>query len=546
MATLQPTDAADARRLEAARKAARTVALALRAHRQYSAGHTLTQQALLTAQDAVRSYAAAFGPLTLAPAGRGLRFGFTPTLYEDDAAAVLNRALTAASVGDLRLNAGAGAADLAELADVLHLPRSALARAGGAGKLLQERGVQTISLVDLGSPPPAHASAGDIDVLVDTLRETPDQLAARLQESSRGEAAEAARLLQQLDRIIAVWRRVERDEAWTLVAGAIMGIAPALRTQLCRIIASSLREPWAASIASRWPPVLFGGIVASAADAAPQEADEVASALRKLHRGPAPAAIPPVDGPGDPQVRRSLEGMGGPAQRIHAAVAFLNVLARLDTTRFEDGLRVVERGILGAVESEDVETIGQILTGLAALTHRLADVRADLARVALHRALTTAVRDLVSRSLSERAGESHPLRQAMAAAPEESVPLLLDLLADEERLPVRREIVSLLAVLARTQLPLLAQYLGDSRWYVARNVVTALAEMRDPALVPYLRAAVQHRDVRVRREALQALGGLNTPDALAALEAALHHPDAETRTAAAHWVRVAKTPGAGA
>lgn len=520
----------------------------MRAHRQYSPGHALTQQALQTAQEAARSYLTAFGPLACVPVGRGLRFDFSPHAYEDDAAAELSRTLTASMVAELRVLAGAGTVEFAVLADVLHLPKPSLERAGGAGRLLRERGVQSISLLDLDRPSPGRGSTEHVAALAETLREAPDQLAARLLDVSGGDAQVATALLRDLDRVVAAWPPAQRNEAWTLVAGAVVSTAGPLRTQLCRIITAALGEPWAASIAARWPPVLIAGIVTSESDPARPGEEDIASRLRMLHRGPARIPLPVADreAPGNHgAVRRDFERAAGKAALKSAGSArFLNTLARLDLSRCAEGLPLVEREILPAVASADIETLAQILTGLAALAHRLPDARADLARVVLHRTLSLAMRDLVAGSLAERADDSHPLRRAMAAAPEEAVPLLLNLLADEDRLSIRRQIVSLLVILARTEIPLLAQHLGDARWYVARNVVTVLAEMHDPSLVPHLTSALRHQDLRVRKEALQALGGLSTPDAVAALESALHHPDPETRAAAAHWVRVAKSSGA--
>jgi HEAT repeat protein len=155
--------------------------------------------------------------------------------------------------------------------------------------------------------------------------------------------------------------------------------------------------------------------------------------------------------------------------------------------------------------------------------------------------LSTAVRDLVARTLPQITDQRHPLRQALEAAPAEAVPLLLELLANEDRLHVRRGIVSLLAALAREHVPLLAEHLSDPRWFVARNVVTTLGEMRNPALIPYFKAALQYNDLRVRKEALAALAGLGTAEALAALAEALRHPDAETRAAAAAGARYPPT-----
>ena len=115
--------------------------------------------------------------------------------------------------------------------------------------------------------------------------------------------------------------------------------------------------------------------------------------------------------------------------------------------------------------------------------------------------------------------------------------LLLDLLADEEQMAVRRQMVALLSVLARGRLSLLAAHIADPRWYVARNVATAMGQMRDPVAVPYLKSALQHQDLRVRKEALAALSAVGTPEAVAVLTQAQHHPDAATRAAASHWLK---------
>lgn len=542
------TATADARRLEAAHRAARAVGSALRAHRLYSAGHTLAQQGLLAAQDALRAYVDEYGPLTCTPSGRGVLFDFSPHPQEDDAVAELSRLLGAAKSGSIRFLAGVTAEQIAALVETLHLPKAALDRGGGAGRTLHARGVQAIALEDLGTQPPTRRPAAGLEPLIDALRTAPDRLAAHLQEASGGRADEAVRLLRALDRMVAAWPPAERDAAWTHLAEAVMATTPPLQAHLCRAITQALAEPWAASIAARWPPVLIAGIVTAGSGQPAEEPQDVAVSLRALHRHPPSIRTPdvaPVDATARESAKDALVAVGDVALKPYAAARFLNALALLDAARFGEGLRLVERDVVAAVEAEDVDTAARALTGLAVFARRLPDARAEIARTALHHLLSTTVRDLVARTLAEAADEHHPLRQALAAAPEEAVLLLLELLADEERMPIRRRIVSLLTVLARNQIPLLAGHLTDPRWYVARNVVTALAEIGDPALVPYMKAALRHQDLRVRKEALAALGSLRTPEAIVILEDAIRHPDPQTRAAATHWLHVAKAPGAG-
>lgn len=542
------TASADAGRLEAARRAVRAVGSALRAHRLYSAGHALAQQGLLAAQDALRAYVDAHGPLTCTPSGRGVLFDFSPQPQEDDALAELSRLLAAAKSGSIRFLAGVTAEQIAALVETLLLPQPALDRAGGAGRALRERGVQAIALEDLGAHPPARRPAPGLDPLLDVLRTSPDRLTAHLQEASGGHAGEAVRLLRVLDRMVAAWPPAERDTAWTRLAEAVVATAPPLQAPLCRAITAALSEPWAASIAARWPPVLIAGIVTAESGGPAEASQNLAESLRALHRHAPIIRVPdaaPVDAATRASAKDALVAVGDVALKPYAAARFLNALALLDAARFGEGLRLIERDSVAAVEAEDVDTVARVLTGLAVFAHRLPDARAEMARTALHHLLSTTARGLVARTVAETADARQPLREVLAAAPEEAVPLLLEVLADEERMPIRRRIVSLLTVLARNQIPLLAEHLSDPRWYVARNVVTALAEIGDPALVPYMKAALRHPDLRVRKEALAALGSLGTPEAIAILEDAVRHPDPQTRAAATHWLHVAKSPGAG-
>jgi len=527
-----------ARRLEAARKAVRAVGSALRAYRLYSAGHALAQEGLLAAQDALRAYVDAYGPLSCRPWGRGVVFDFSSQMQEDDTIAELSRLLGAAKTGVLRFLAGVTAEQIAVLIETLHLPKAVLDRAGGAGRVLHGRGVQAIALEDLGIRP-----SGGTGPLVDILRTAPGRLAAALAEASGGRAGEAAGLLRALDRVIATWPLAERDAAWTHVAEAVVATSPPLQTELCRVIAAAVPEPWASSIAARWPPVLIAGLVAAGSGPPEAGSQDLATVLRALHRRAAPDAGVPdvtsVDTPARVAARDALLAARDVALRPIAAAAFLNALAHLDTARVSDGLQLVEREVVAAVEAEDVDTVARVLVGLAVFAGRRPDARGEIARRTLHHLLSTAVRDLIARALEAPPDDRHPLRQALAAAPEEAVPLLLELLADEERMPVRRRILALLTGLARTRIPLLAEHLADPRWYVARNVVTALAGTGDPALIPYMKTALRHPDLRVRKEALAALGALRTPDAIALLHDATRHPDPSTRAAAAHWLQAA-------
>jgi hypothetical protein len=465
-------------------------------------------------------------------------FDFSSRAHDDEVLGELSRALAAAQTTSITFLTGVSADQIAALVEILHLPRPALDKRGGASRLLRERGVHAIALDAVVAATTPRSNLGDL--LLQTLQASPQKVALRLQEIAGEEAGEAARELAEVDRTVASWPLEQRDIAWTQLATAVAAATPRLRAPLCEAIFQARQEPWAASLASRWPPGLIAELVVGQTGPSGSSAEAMVASLRDLHRG-VPTVRPPSVGPVEPArqatAREALLAVGDVVLTPYAMARFLNVLPRLDAAQFAESLRMVERDTVGAVGGDDINTVARVLIGLAVLAQRLPDARGELARVTLHHLLTTTVRDLVAKAVAEIADEHHPLREALAAAPQEAVLLLLDLLADEERLPVRRQIVTLLSILAHGQLSVLAAHVADPRWYVARNVVTAMAQMRDPATVRYLKSALQHQDVRVRKEALQALSAVGTPEAISVLTEAQHHPDAATRAAAAHWLK---------
>jgi hypothetical protein len=497
----------------------------------------------LDAQDALRAYAGTHGSLRCTAVARGVTFDFSSHPSEDDVLAELSRALVAAKSATITFLAGVSADQIGALVETLRLPRPALDRAGGASRALRERGVQAIALEDDGTSVPAPSDVGE--TLLQTLQTSPERLATRLQEIVGTDAQEAVRVLADADRSIASWQPPTRDDAWTRLAAAVAGTAPPLRTPLCEAIMGAVQEPWAASLASRWPPALIAEILAAHGGSPGSSVEGIATSLRDLNRAVPtvrPPRVEPVEPTAQTAARDVLLSVGDVVLAPYAVARFLNAIARLEAPKFAEGLRLVERDTLEAVGGEDIRTVARVLIGLTVLARRLPDGRGELAHVTLHHLLTTAVRDLVARTVSEITDERHPLRAALAAAPEEAVMLLLDLLADEERLAVRRQMVALLAILARGRLSLLAAHVADPRWYVARNVATAMGQMRDRAAVPYLKSALQHQDIRVRKEALAALSAIGTPEAVAVLTETQRHPDAATRAAASHWLKAVGQP----
>ncbi|MDQ7819874.1 MAG: HEAT repeat domain-containing protein [Armatimonadota bacterium] len=512
--------AAGPQRYEAARRAARALAAAVRAARLYSVGHDLTIRLLRSAGQALRAYLDAHGPLDLRVAPRGVAFDFAPQACEDDVVADLGRALDLAGVDGLRFLPDVTDADLEALADALAMPRSALERAGGLGRLLAGRGVRGVS----ARGPAPSAPAGDpVEDLLRAVRERPDEVPARLVRLGPDPLV-AAEMLRRADARVAAWPPAQRDQARGILADALLKLDDPLRAALGRVVADHLADPWAASVAARWPAVVAGSLLADVAD--------LPGRLRALHRGPFGGPLPDAPPPADAEAARAALEAG--VGRSRAAARLVDALPHLDAAQVAEALGVVEQVLHDAAAEGDTDAVVRILAALDRVSRRLPDARADQVRQALGRLMSVEVREVLAAGAADLPAD-HPLRGLLAGAPE-AIPVLLELLADEERLAVRRRLVALLAEAARDRLPALAEHLSDPRWYVARNVVTALAWTADPRAVPYLRAALHHGDLRVRAEALAGLASLGTPEARGALQEATRHPDPATREAAGRWL----------
>ncbi|MGH2349790.1 MAG: HEAT repeat domain-containing protein [bacterium] len=458
---------------EAAREAARLVVHrlggAFRAVRLYSAGHGFTQRAIVNALAAVEAYCRERGPLKLIVLPEGIAFDFDPVPYEDEMAAEFVRALRGGLVLALHLLPGIDVAEVRTLFDVLRMPQPAVQKAGGAGVLLRQRGVQCIVIDELGRE---AADAPEAPAIVEEVAAPGPVEPAGPEESSDVEApAEAAPPR--------IRRHVE---------------LPVVR-------------------------------------------------LSDEERGAA---------------RADLTQASGATLTAHAVQRLLDVLPALDSQRFEDVLTMLEEQAVPLSEAAgSLDAVRSVVAALSDLSTTVADARAELSRASLHRIMGAAVRGPVLHALersSPQGGDGgvrreplpagDPALALLRAAPDESVRLLLELVADEDRRQIRLEIVDLLPTLAAGRLDLLADHLVDPRWYIVRNVITVLARIGTPGVVPYFRAGIEHPDPRVRREAVQALGQLPAERAEAMLIEALSHSDSDTRALAARWLGLRHVPDA--
>ncbi|MEW6720030.1 MAG: HEAT repeat domain-containing protein [Thermodesulfobacteriota bacterium] len=105
----------------------------------------------------------------------------------------------------------------------------------------------------------------------------------------------------------------------------------------------------------------------------------------------------------------------------------------------------------------------------------------------------------------------------LAALGEKAVNPLLQTLAEEKDLLVRKTIVSIVVRIGRIAVPVLLENLDDPRWYMVRNMVTILGSLDMPDLAPSIAATLSHKDLRVKKEAIKALARIEHPIAVTTL-----------------------------
>ena len=105
----------------------------------------------------------------------------------------------------------------------------------------------------------------------------------------------------------------------------------------------------------------------------------------------------------------------------------------------------------------------------------------------------------------------------LVALEERSVGPLLQALAEEEDLLVRKAIVEIVTRIGRVAVPTILENLTDSRWYMVRNMITVLGTLGMPDLAPHVAATLSHPDLRVKKEAIKALSRIPHPSAVTAL-----------------------------
>ncbi|MGH2426691.1 MAG: HEAT repeat domain-containing protein [bacterium] len=534
-------DASDQRRLEAARQTVWAVAAAFKSIRLYSPGHTLVQKAIDHAVTVLKSYGDRFGSLVFTVVPRGVVVESSPQPVEDEVVNELARALRMGFVRSVRILGGMSAREINAFLNILQMPQQQIRNSGGVSRLLRDQGIDSLAVEDLGEAEEEAVAAAGIPALLQAIPAGPQAVGMQLLAVADGDPNTALQLLRELDRKLGLRPWPDQEAAHRIVAQALLGTTrfhQALQVEVVR----ALDEPFAISIASQWPPLMLEELARAGGQDRSGGLDAVVQALGQTTQEIRPGRIS-LEAVARPEILQARAALVSSTRELrpHGLRRMIDSLPALEARKFEACLAAIERE---CAEMESVEHLVSILAELGVLTRRLDNGRSELARAALHRILTTQVRDRLATTLGQNIEAGHPLEVLAREAPDEAVLLLLELVAEESRLHVRREIVAQLQTLARGRIQLLTAQLVDPRWYIVRNVVTVLGSTGQPEAVPYLRVALSHADVRVRKEALHALAQIRAPEAVRLMTEALAYPDAETQQAAAHWLGMTDSPEA--
>lgn len=119
---------------------------------------------------------------------------------------------------------------------------------------------------------------------------------------------------------------------------------------------------------------------------------------------------------------------------------------------------------------------------------------------------------------------------------------LLDSLAEEENMSLRRFMMDCLLEFGPAAKESILARLGDQRWYYLRNLLIMLRALDDPEIVPHIRPLVMSRNPKVRQDALRILLTYNDPVAERQLLRDLESNDKEVRLAAIGMAEKSRSP----
>lgn len=330
---------------------------------------------------------------------------------------------------------------------------------------------------------------------------------------------------------------------------AVGTVTMAQRDELLSVAAATLRETGVSeAYASQVIQAVSPGRVEVAGETAPagqRPADTIMS-LMDL----APAASGLVAPSDEPELERlaeeAREGITD-GDIIAALVALLSLDRR--PVQFASTMAMLENSLDVLIERGDMAVAADAADALMAMTDDPELTQEQKARVqgAIGRfGKTGDIRAIAVALRAHPPGSAEHLaaRRLLDALGGLAFEPLLEELARESDMAMRKNIVDLLTAMADGHIRELGSYVSDSRWYVVRNVVSILGSTHTSASLPYLERTLRHAEPRVRRESIRAIAGIVDRIAHELLIAALTDPDPQNVQLAARYLGVAKVRSA--
>ncbi len=208
----------------------------------------------------------------------------------------------------------------------------------------------------------------------------------------------------------------------------------------------------------------------------------------------------------------------------------------------EDGLElVIERGDYD-IAADAAESIVAVLKDETVAEDRRTRLEQSLARLSEPARLAAVVHAM--RVFRAGTPEYAACQRLLTTLGEGMIAPMLEVLADEPDMTVRKSMVDLLSGMAGGYIDQLTARVSDPRWYFVRNVVAILGSTRKSAILPALGRTLRHQDARVRRETIRALAGVQDRLATEMLVAALDDADAQNVQLAARYLGSGSVRGA--
>ncbi|HVN30477.1 MAG TPA: HEAT repeat domain-containing protein [Thermoanaerobaculaceae bacterium] len=231
----------------------------------------------------------------------------------------------------------------------------------------------------------------------------------------------------------------------------------------------------------------------------------------------------PTGWEGSAWVRESLSELGEEQVRLHLVRLLQEVITLWpgELVAKRAALRLAEE-MAAALEVGDIATAARLAPLLAATSD------AEARRVASETGVPAAIRAFKAYDRSHHAD----LSAVLVALGESALPAVLDALADEESLAVRKRLLEVVARQGELAFPYLIPLLDDPRWFVVRNAAFLLRRLGHPDAPRLLKSRLARSQPKVVAEILKALVELRDPDWYPLMLQSLDSPDEERRRVA--------------